>query len=121
MTKIQDWSITVKSDGYTAPELISPRLVGIVFGHPVKKDGEKVMSGPIIKVEGRIVTTHSGTVYHLGRIDPGYRKWLKENGIPYDPKHPIVVRGPGEKLQWQKANQSKGGFFDPARIKKEKP
>ena len=45
----------------------------------------------IIKTEGRLVWTSSGSVYRLGRIHAEYRQWLKENNRVYNPKQPITI------------------------------
>jgi hypothetical protein len=86
---LQDWS--VYRDPYHPPEVPS-RLKGRVFGHHRKPDGEWVMTSSIEDATGRLVTTSSGTVYQLGCIERGYRKWLRDNGYDYDPKRPVVVK-----------------------------
>lgn len=74
-------------------------LSGDASGHPMHEDGKRVATNYIASVDGRLITTKSGTVYRLGRIRRSYRKWLKDNGIPYDSKQPVLIRG-DEGLQW---------------------
>ncbi len=88
--RLDNWS--VGSDPYAAPELKRVWLHGVCTGHPHKPDGERVRTSNIKSADGRTVTTESGTVYRLGRVDPGYRKWLREKGLAYDPRAPVKVK-----------------------------
>ena len=86
---IQNWQVVVNFTLYTAPELRTVSLKGEVYGHPHKPDGKTVRTSSIQSTSGRRVLTRN-TAYRLGRISPGYRKWLKEEGIPYNPQNPIA-------------------------------
>lgn len=67
MIKLNFWSvIQMPRDGYTAPELIPSHLQGVVEGHPAHKDGTTVTTSAIKRVEGRTVTTSSGSTYSGG-------------------------------------------------------
>ena len=68
-------------------------LTGEVYNHPVERhyDGKLITTSYVEKAEGRTITTHSGTVYELGEIDPVYLKALKKSGIDYDPDNPVKV------------------------------
>lgn len=96
IVKIDQWSIIQSGDEYTPPELRKMRLCGKVSNHPTERlnNREMVMTSAVVEVNKRIVTTRN-TVYRLGKIDPEYRKWLKEN---YDKdwnwRNPIRVYGP---------------------------
>lgn len=92
VVKIEDWSVSGNADPYLPPECRVTMLAGRVYGHPVKSDGEKVRTSAIVKVNGRTVTTLSGTVYRLGRVSKSYLQWLKDNNIKYDSRNPIVDR-----------------------------
>ena len=71
--RIEFWSvITTNANPYAAPELISPRLQGRVYGHPRIKDGEYVSTSTIIGVKNGLVLTRSGSEYQLGEVDPDY-------------------------------------------------
>ena len=88
---LQDWEVRMRStDPYCPPECNYNCLSGFPHGHPTKDQQRKVITSGLAKVEGRMVTTKSGTVYQLGRINPKYRAWLKEKGIAYNPAQPIV-------------------------------
>ncbi|HMN10951.1 MAG TPA: hypothetical protein PKD55_01350 [Bellilinea sp.] len=90
MYKLDNWSVgTTGEDEYMPPELLDPCLAGTVYDHPDFEDGESIVTSPIREVHGRVIKTQSGSLYKLGRINPEYRKWLKENYPDWDPKHPI--------------------------------
>lgn len=81
MVRIENWSITSgDSDPYKAPEQISAKLYGAVYGHPNPYifDGEVVTTSRINSVNGRIVQTNNNE-YELGTADPNYVIWYKEN------------------------------------------
>ncbi len=83
--KLQDWSVV--SAAYAAPET-NPRLY---LRGTRTTDGKRIDTSAIVKCEGRIVTTHSGSRYRLGRIHPEYRAWLREQRLPYNARQPIRV------------------------------
>lgn len=90
MTRLDNWSVSIK-DPYTPPEL-GVHLHGVVTGHPSKRDGTEITTSRITHSSGRRVTTKSGTVYQLGRIDPKYRTWLRAQGLAYDARNPIKIK-----------------------------
>lgn len=79
------WSVS--GDAYQAPEIASKYLCGY-------RDQEEkpIRSSAITKIDGRTITTYSGSVYILEDIDPEYRQWLEDNEIAYDPENPIYFR-----------------------------
>ena len=84
---LNGWSVSFDGDpDYTAPEARLLRLQGKT------DDGRNVKTSHIVAVEGRRITTRSGSVYTLGIIDPDYLKWLKANGISYNEREPITIR-----------------------------
>lgn len=90
--QIENWSVTLeRSDGYTAPERLGISVRGNVTFHPRGMLGS-VWTSKVVAVEGRIITTQSGSRYELGEPDPRYAKWCEERGKPIDPAHPIIVR-----------------------------
>lgn len=94
VVRLVDWSVKDNraASPYMAPEQTTKHLVGRAFGHPTAvNDGGILTSSPIKAVNGRLVTTKSGTVYRLGRIDPKYRAWLRNEGIAYDPHNPVRI------------------------------
>jgi len=53
------------------------------------ENGKTVKTSSVQKVEGRKITTNSGTVYVLGKIDPEYRKFLREHQPDWDWREPL--------------------------------
>lgn len=78
--KLENWKMVELADPFMAPEMRSPRLGGNVHGNPRFEEGYAITTSPIESVEGRVVTTRSGSVYELGDPDPEYLKWCQENG-----------------------------------------
>lgn len=90
MNKLQNWYCYHTGSPYDPPEVREMRLGGEVYGHPRFPEGSQVTVSKLQKSEGRVVTTKNST-YRLGRIDPKYRKYLKDSNIPYNRKQPIKV------------------------------
>jgi hypothetical protein len=91
--RIEEWSVkTLPGQEYMAPEVAVRVLEGRVYGHPRKPDGRMIVTSDLVSAEGRVVKTHSGSVYLLGAIDPKYLAWMRENGFEYDPENPIKMR-----------------------------
>lgn len=98
MLEIYNWSITGNANPYTPPEAIRISLCGFCPDHPFSSDHLKrnhlkhrVVTSYIVKAEGRIITTYSGSVYKLGFIDPGYRKYLKKTRPNWNWRKPITI------------------------------
>lgn len=83
---LHNWCVT--RDLWQAPEVGGQRLKGYRNDEKL----HRVITSPIVKVEGRNITTQSGSVYVLQEIDPDYLKWMQDNGIAYDPENPIKDR-----------------------------
>ena len=94
IVQLEDWSTIVPNDdGCTAPELLKTHLAGVVKNHPRVKDGNKVITAAISKVNGRLITTASGTIYALGKPSKEYLQWLADQKIvPPTEDCPIRVR-----------------------------
>jgi hypothetical protein len=72
---IESWSIVSSEENpYTAPELRARCLHGTVYNHPRFPDGEAIMTSSIMRKDGDIVITFSGTRYKLGDINPEYEQ-----------------------------------------------
>jgi hypothetical protein len=83
---LKRWSVSVR-DPYKAPEQMNASLVGF-------RDNETkpVITSPIVGVNGKTITTLSGSTYILEDPDPEYLDFLFENNIPFDPINPIKIR-----------------------------
>ena len=80
--KLNEWSV-VNIDPYTAPE-VGICLVGRLDG------GARVKTSIIAKVDGRLITTATGSVYELLEPDPKWLEFLKEHDIkPPTKEQPI--------------------------------
>lgn len=80
------WSV-VGGDPYRPPEENVIRLSGFR-----DQDERKINTSVIVGVNGREVTTYSGSVYILEDIDPDYLNFLNDTGKIYDPINPIKVK-----------------------------
>ena len=92
IVELHNWSVMQSGDAYDPPEVRRARLGGQAFGHPAFLNGDRVVTSPITKVEGRHVWTMSTHYLLVGDPDPGYATWCKKNGIEIDPLNPIKVR-----------------------------
>lgn len=92
MTRLDNWACTASGSPFQAPELASLRLAGVVTGHlnPRHEDGKSIVTSSVTGASGRIITTKN-TRYRLGRIDPAYRKWLRENRPNWDWRNPVTM------------------------------
>jgi hypothetical protein len=83
------WRVVEKFDNpYLAPELNPKALEGYR-----DEDNKYVRTSPIAKVNGKEITTESGSVYILEDIDTDYREWLAEQeGLEFDPDNPILIK-----------------------------
>lgn len=91
--RLENWHTTTNGTPYQDPATARLLLSGKVYGHPKGPhlDGRTVTTSPIVSVDGRKVTTASGSVYVLGRPKRAWLAYLKQIGKPYDPKAPIKV------------------------------
>jgi hypothetical protein len=86
MITIEDWSTTsANADPYCAPERAGICIQGSL--------GENwIRTSRVVKVEGRVVTTKSGSTYHLGKVSDDFLAYLKKEGREApDPENPIKV------------------------------
>lgn len=81
---LEDWALDTSDP-------LDLTLLGTVFGHPLKCDGERVRTSRVVSTNGRRVTTASGTTYELGEVHPDYAIWLRNNGMEVDENHPIRI------------------------------
>ena len=92
---LDDWSMVPSADvnPYMAPEhpARQPVLYGCVTGHPLHEDGTYVTTSRILASAGHEVETYN-TVYNLGSMDVGYKKWCSSQGIEVDPEQPVKIK-----------------------------
>lgn len=81
------WSVVGDIDPYKSPEQQAPRLSGFR-----NQDKKRVTTSVILSVNGREITTYSGSIYILEDIDPDYLNHLNDTGEIYDPEHPIRIK-----------------------------
>ncbi len=67
------------------------RLVGNVYGI-IDGEYKTITTSAIVKIEGDIVTTRSGSQYKLGKIAPGERDRLKGYNPGWDKNNPYKGR-----------------------------
>ena len=84
---LKDWhmGVSVKydlelDDPYKAPEQLSKKISGQVYGHPDYPNGKRIRTSDIKKVEGNIITTKSGHEYELGKANTDYMEWCEREG-----------------------------------------
>jgi hypothetical protein len=82
------WSVVGSTnDPFKAPEQIKVSLLGFR-----DQEEKKVRTSDIKEVNGREITTATGSVYILEDIDPEYRRWMEGEGLAYDPENPIKMK-----------------------------
>ena len=80
--RLENWAIRYTGDPYTPPELQRCAAIGEVYGHPEFPDGSPITTSALIVHDyGRRQVTTKSRVYNLGKIDPGYVQYMKDNGI----------------------------------------
>ena len=65
----------------------APSLIGVREG-----ETSDIQSSPIASVDGRFVTTSSGSMYDLGAAMAWYPNWLSANGMTYSDECPIPAK-----------------------------
>ena len=83
MTKLEGWAVQMDmTNPYRAPEQRRLGLTGIVTGHPELEDGAFITTThPVwLDLNKNMAKTKSGTLYHLGKPDPNWLKWMAESG-----------------------------------------
>jgi len=91
MIYLKKWSVgcTLYSP-FLAPERASYVLEGLVFGHPKFADGKSITTSQIVKVDGKIVNTASGSEYIVeGPPSEAYLDFLKKCRIPFKENDPL--------------------------------
>jgi hypothetical protein len=81
------WSVVGDVSPYKAPEQNVVRLSGFR-----NQDSRRVTTTAIVAVDGREITTYSGSTYILEDIDPDYLKHLDDIGEVYNFDNPIRLK-----------------------------
>ena len=82
---LTNWSVQYRpSDPFKAPEQCAQCLAGLRV-----EDNKHVLTSAIEDVDGRRITTWSGSVYILEDVSVEYLAFLKQIGHEYDPENPI--------------------------------
>lgn len=89
VARLEHWAL----DSADGPDEVT--LLGTVYGHSIKADGDKVRTSRVVDANGRRVTTASGTVYELGEPHPDYLIWMRGHGIRFDETQPVKIRRAG--------------------------
>lgn len=85
MFKLKNWAVISTTNS-------KKRLTGLIYGHPRIKDGSEIVTTSIIDVNGRQISTSSGSCYLLdGDPESNYFLWMKQNGYVYDKINPIKI------------------------------
>jgi hypothetical protein len=85
--KLHRWAVVCSyDDPYLAPEANPKCLTGFR-----DEETKEVITSPIVKMNGREMTTYSGSLYILEDVSPEYLQWMDDNGFEMDPNNPINV------------------------------
>jgi hypothetical protein len=88
MYVLKNWSVSYRTDDpWVAPECNPKCLKGNRYGNG--EEGRGVLTSAIVKIDGKKITTFSGSVYILEEPDPNYLQWMKKEGYNFDPENPI--------------------------------
>ncbi len=91
--KLDGWAV-VPSTSRQGRAAGAVALTGRVYGYPDQQrhpDGKRIVTTRVVDFRGRIVVTKSGTQYRLGRIEPDYRRWLRQHRPLWDWRQPFRV------------------------------
>jgi len=97
--QLKNWAVVGNMDPYLPPECRKISLMGEIYGRGKREfdgkefpDGKAVYTSSIKEVNGRMITTRSGSTYELvGDPNVEYLEFLKDTGRVYDPVNPIKV------------------------------
>lgn len=95
---LENWAVVdIPNNPYVPPECKRKCLQGtcaerareVYYRTPRDIQKDEVTTSPIEKIEGKRITTRSGTVYILGEVNPEYVSFLKAIGKELDQENPI--------------------------------
>ena len=82
--ELRDWVLLYADDGETVV-----RVSGLSYGDLRRRDGKPVITTRIVRAEGRLLATRSGSRYRLGIVHPEFRKHLDVTRPLWDQENPI--------------------------------
>ena len=88
IVRIEKWRLLESAGADVTTPNLGFRLRGQVFGHPNHRDGEKLTTSEILRVEGNIVYCRS-RLYQLGEPSQEWINALKARGLVYDESDPL--------------------------------
>ena len=89
MKRLENWAIY--GDVYDDPKMGMYMLAGDVYEDPKRPDGTRIQTTRVVKVDGRIIATQSGSIYRLGEVESGYRDYLRRHRPKWDPENPVTI------------------------------
>lgn len=96
--KLENWSVVdVPNSPYVPPECKRKCLQGtcperareVYYKLPPEIQKDTILTSPIHEIQGKRITTRSGSVYILGEVDPNYVEFLHALGKELDLENPI--------------------------------
>lgn len=89
--KLFKWSVCDRGEDnyYKPPELRNKYLHG--FREEPNGSLKEISTSKIVDVDGRKITTYSGSVYILQDIDLVYLQFINDAGREHDPENPIKL------------------------------
>lgn len=82
--KLTKWAVESRNDSpYAAPEVAGFMALSGTCDHPTLENQKKrIITSAIVKINKRLVTTKSGSVYQLyGKAMDAHSQWCKSKGI----------------------------------------
>jgi hypothetical protein len=79
--RIKKWSIIG-----SMPLFLVGRLKGFVYDHPKFRDGEEIVSSPVVEMNllSRTAKTYSGRIYCLEDPNTEWIEWMRKNNYTED-------------------------------------
>jgi hypothetical protein len=92
MYRLEEWATVIYPDPWQPPEMQSIAIRGKIYNHPNYEDGHEIITSSIASANGKIITTKSGSIYQLGKINKEFVKWMEDNKISFDPENPVTMK-----------------------------
>jgi len=84
MVILRNWSMQTEdgvSSSYAAPECTRYQMVGHVYGHPFRRDGEVIQTSQVEHVnwELRVASCHARDYFLAVPADPAWVAWVRRH------------------------------------------